>query len=169
MASPHALEMSPNYLAVVRGIRDLHRLRVAGRDDSSDADAIRDATDEPWQALSDVERKRASGLSEDLYSITESAGERALAITQEAQAGLNEAIRAQEAGDWDRALELLRRWGNHVAPAILSSLRGSIWLAAGDPEMAALFFEHAAKLQPDEGYYRALYVHALHGAEASPR
>ena len=59
------LAMSPNYLAVVRGIRELHNLTAAGQEDSPAADAVRDATDRPWEALTEVERKRASNLSED--------------------------------------------------------------------------------------------------------
>ena len=63
--------LSPSYLTVVRGIREMHRLIAAGQEDSPAAEALRDATDRPWQALTEVERKRASGLSEDLYSIME--------------------------------------------------------------------------------------------------
>jgi hypothetical protein len=65
------LTVSSNYLAVVRGIRELHRLALQGRDDTPEADAVRDTTDGPWEALSETERRRASVLSQDLYSISE--------------------------------------------------------------------------------------------------
>ena len=60
--------MSPDYLAFVHCVRELHRLACEGLDDSPEADAIRDAADDPWEALTEVERERACGLSEDLYS-----------------------------------------------------------------------------------------------------
>lgn len=69
--NPKPLTMNPSYLAMVRGTRELHQLLAQGKDDSAEADAIRDRTDGPWQALSEVERSRVRNLSEDLYSLTE--------------------------------------------------------------------------------------------------
>ena len=40
----------------------------------------------------------------------------------QAAARLNDAIEARQAGEWDRALELLRRWRALVAPALVSYL-----------------------------------------------
>jgi tetratricopeptide (TPR) repeat protein len=154
------LILSPNYLAVVRGIRELHKLAAAGNEESSAAEAIRDATDGPWQALTEVERRRACGLSDDLYSITEPLST-VLPTNPQAAARLNDAVEARQRGDWDRALELLRRWGAYVAPALVSYLRGTIWMAAGDPHTAVLFYEHAWKLQPDNGNYLAIFLDAL--------
>src|SRR4029077_14120939 len=65
------LTMNPNYLAMVRGTRQMHQLLAAGKEDAPEADAIRDATDGPWEALSEVERNRVRNLSEDLYSLVE--------------------------------------------------------------------------------------------------
>jgi predicted Zn-dependent protease len=142
------LAMNPNYLAMVRGNRELHQRLAAGKDDSPEADAIRDATDGPWEALTEVERNRVRNLSEDLYSLDEPPPF-AQPMNREAQAKLNEAIEARQRGEWDRALDLLRRWRAYIDPALLSYLRGTIWLEAGDPATAALFFEHASKLNPD--------------------
>lgn len=154
------LTMSPAYQAMVRGTRELHRLVAAGKDDSPEADAVRDATDGPWQALSEVERDRVRKLSEDLYSLTAPTVV-AQPMNPQAQAGLNEVHEAKRRGEWDRALDLLRRWGAHVDPALLSYLRGSIWLEAGDPETAAPFFAHAQELDPTNGTYHALALHAM--------
>jgi len=157
--------MNPGYLAMVRGTRELHQLLAAGKEDSPEADAIRDATDGPWEALSEVERNRIRNLSEDLYSLTEPprASE---PMTAQAQAGLNEAYEARQRGEWDRALDLLRRWRAHIDPALVSYLRGSIWLGAGDAATAALFVEHAHKLRPENENYLALFLYALAVADA---
>jgi tetratricopeptide (TPR) repeat protein len=154
------LILSPNYLTVVRGIHEMHRLIADGQEDSPAAEAVRDATDRPWQALSEAERRRAGGLSEDLYSITE-APPPAQSMDPQAAARLNDAVEARQRGEWDRALELLRKWRAFVAPALVSYLRGSIWSEAGDAGTAVLFYEHALRLQPDNGNYLAIFLHAL--------
>jgi tetratricopeptide (TPR) repeat protein len=154
------LILSPNYLTVVRGIHEMHRLIADGQEDSPAAEADRDATDRPWQALTEVERRRASGLSEDLYSITE-APPPAQSMDPQAAARLNDAVEARQRGEWDRALELLRKWRAFVAPALVSYLRGSVWSEAGDARTAVLFYEHAWRLQPDNGNYLAIFLHAL--------
>ncbi len=109
------LAMSANYRAVVRAIRELHRLNQAGLEDSPEADAIRDASDAAWEALSEVERKRVGGLSEDLYSLSEPPAGEGQEGNPQAQTRLNDAFEARQRGDWDRALELLRRWRNICA------------------------------------------------------
>jgi tetratricopeptide (TPR) repeat protein len=165
------LNFSPNYMAVARGIRELHRLAQEGQDDSPEAEAIRDASDGPWEALSETERRRISGLSEDLYAISEPANG-AEEMNPQAQEKLVEAVTAREHGDWDRALELMRRWSKHVSPPLLSYLRGLVWLESGDPETAALFFGHASHLELQNGSYLACYLHSLqlvNPAEASGR
>jgi tetratricopeptide (TPR) repeat protein len=155
------LVMSPNYRAFVRGIRALHRLALSGKDESPEADTVRDAMDVPWEALSDIERKRARGLSGDLYSISDPPDSRQQEMNAQAQDKLTNAIEARQRGEWDRALELLRRLDDDVDPALLSFLRGSIWLYAGDPETALLFVAHALRLQPDNGKYLAMFLHTL--------
>jgi len=162
--SPRPLPMSPSYLAMVRGTRDLHQLLAAGKDDSPEADAIRDATDGPWQVLSEAERNRIGGLSEDLYSLVEPPPA-ALPMNPQAQAKLSEAFEARHRGEWDRALNLLRRWRAYIDPALLGYLRGSIWLEAGDPATAALFLEHAFALEHGNESYLALFLYALNIAD----
>ena len=154
------LTMSPGYVAMVRGTRELHRLLADGKDDSPEAEAIRDVTDGPWRTLSEVERNRVRNLSEDLYSLIEPPPV-AQPMTPEAQSQLNEAFEARQRGEWDRALDLLRRWRARIDPPLVSYLRGRIWLEAGDPATAALFFEHAWKLDRGVENYLALFLHAL--------
>src|SRR5437764_5260556 len=61
------LTLSPSYLATVRGTHELHRLIAEGKEDSPEAEAIRDASDGPWEALSETEPNRARWVAEDLY------------------------------------------------------------------------------------------------------
>ncbi len=70
-------------------------------------------------------------------------------------------MRPAKAGEWDRALTLLRRWREYISPDLLSYLRGSIWLEAGIPEVAVVFFGHASEGNPEDANYRAIYMHAL--------
>jgi hypothetical protein len=160
------LTMNPAYLAMVRGTRELHQLLAAGKDDSPEADAIRDATDGPWEALSEIERERVGNLSEDLYSLVEPPPA-AQPINAQAQSKLTEVFAAKQRGEWDTALDLLRRWRAYIDPAQLSYLRGSIWLEARDAETAVLFLEHAAKLQPANDKYRETDLSAMRNADSS--
>jgi uncharacterized protein HemY len=67
----------------------------------------------------------------------------------QARRKLVEALQARQAGEWDKALELFRRWGKYLDPAVLAYLRGSVWQEAGDSATAALFFAEAGRLAPD--------------------
>ena len=98
------LTLSPSYLATVHGTHELHRLIAEGKEDSPEAEAIRDASDGPWEALSETERDRARWVAEDLYSLYEEPPAKQ-EMTREAQAGLNEAYEARERGEWDRRLD----------------------------------------------------------------
>jgi hypothetical protein len=88
-------------------------------------------------------------------------------MTAEAQAKLLEAFEARQRGEWDKALDLLRRWRAHIDPSLVSYLRGSIWLEAGDPETAALFYAHAHKLEPTNGNYQAMTLYSLNIADSA--
>jgi len=158
--SSKPLTMNPNYLSMVRGTRELHRLLAAGKDDSPEADIVRDATDGPWASLSEVERNRVRHLSEDLYSLVEPPPA-TQPMNPQAQARLNEAYEARQRGEWDRALALLRRCAAFLSPDAVSFLRGRIWLDAGDTETAILFLEHASRLLPEEGTYLIVFLDAL--------
>ncbi len=138
---------SPGYLQSIRGLHSLHALTVAGSDDSPEADAVRDGLDQYWYDLSKTEQDRITGLSADLFSISEPVKE-PLPSNPQVQRKLDEAREATKSGNWDQALTLLRRWGQHVDPAKLSFLRGTVWHEAGDDRTANLFFEHASLLDP---------------------
>ena len=141
---------SPSFRLVAKGLVALHRLIKEGKDESTEAEAVRDALDAPLKALSRTEAQLAQWLSEDLYSVSEPSAEGAQGeINPHLQQELNEASAARESGEWDRALVLLRRWREHIPPALLSYMRGQIWAEAGHPEAAAMFFGHASESDPN--------------------
>lgn len=147
----HTKPMTTAYEEVAQGIRELHRLMIAGRDESPEADAVRDAVDGPWQSLSEAERDRARALSEDLYSVTDSpagAKSRTGDLASQTHLYLSKILEARQRGDLDGALSLLRQSGGYLPPALVSYVRGLLWREAGDEESARLFFDHASNLQP---------------------
>jgi len=153
---------SSSFRQAARGLVALHRLIKDGKDETPEAESIRDALDAPLDALSPTERDRARWLSEDLYSISDPpAPSTQREMNPQAQTQLNEAYEARQSGEWDRALTLLRRWQQYVSPPLASYLRGSIWLKAGAPEVAAEFYGHASESDPANANYRAIYLHAL--------
>jgi tetratricopeptide (TPR) repeat protein len=153
---------SPAFRLVVKGLLQLHELSRQGQDDSAEAEAVRDALDGPLSILNDTDKERAQWLSEDLYSVSGPDESATLQpMTAEAQLALTEAVEARESGEFDRALKLIRRWESYISPALLSYLRGTVWLDAGYPEVAAVFLKHASELDASNGNYRATYLTAL--------
>lgn len=161
MKRPLSVPVSPNYRQVLRGYLRLHQLTVEGRDESPDADAVRDSLDLPWRALGRAERERVQGLSADLFNISEPISDSPQEMPPHAQKALAEAFEAKQRGEWDRTLDLLRRWGKFIAPALLSYLRGGVWSEAGYPEVGAVFYEHASNLEPENANYAMLFLHTL--------
>ena len=141
--SPRALIMSSNYRDYVRGVHALHQLSVAGKEDSAEADAIRDATDRPWET-SRKSNANGSVTSRKIFFARRSASA-AEPMNPQCRRSTR-GLEARQRSEWDKALDLLRHWRAEFDPALVSYLRGSIWLEAGDPETAALFFQHAFKL-----------------------
>jgi tetratricopeptide (TPR) repeat protein len=156
---------SPHYLQSVRGLHKLHELDLAGKAESPEADAVRASLEEPWSLLSEVERRRITGLSEDLFSIN-GPNDDPLPMNPQAQKNIDEFYEHRRLGDWDRALDILRRWGNYIEHSLLSYARGSVWLGAGDYRTATLFFEEAARSDKENANYKWFYLFALE--EAAP-
>ncbi|MDZ4685663.1 MAG: hypothetical protein SH850_11410 [Planctomycetaceae bacterium] len=160
--APHPTFGSSSFKLVAKGLVELHRLIKEEKDDSSEADSVRDALDAPLKVLSRIEKERAQWLSDDLYSVSEpSATATQKDMNSQAQQQLHEAFEARQSREWDRALTLVRRWKEYISPALLSYIRGAIWLEAGYSEVASVFYEHAAESDPENVNYRAIYMHAL--------
>lgn len=107
MFQPPNSPSSQHYRQVVRGFLRLHQLTAEGRDESPDADAVRDSLDLPWRALTENEKEKIQGLSADLFAITDPIAGGALETNPQAQKSLAEIFEAKQRGEWDRALALL--------------------------------------------------------------
>ncbi len=158
---------SSSFKLMARGLVELHRLIREGKDDSPEGEAVRDALDAPLHALNRIEKERAEWLTIDLYSVSDPPATSTLKeMTPQALQQLFEAYEAIQSHDWDRALKLLRRWQEHISPALLSFMRGDIWGDAGYSEVAAYFYEHALETDPANAKYHALYLDAM--SESDP-
>ena len=71
MIRPQPFPSSPGYQAVVRPLLRMHRLALKGQDESGEADALRESMNALWEGLSNIERERVTGLSKDLYEISD--------------------------------------------------------------------------------------------------
>jgi hypothetical protein len=153
---------SPTFKLVAKELVALHLLIKVGQDDSPEGESIRDALDTDLKALTRREKERAQWLSEDLYSVSEPPPPTALKeMNPLAEQQLNQAIEARQNREWDRSLAMLRLCRESIAPALLSFLRGTIWLQAGIPDVAAHFFAHASESDPANTNYQAAYTLAL--------
>ena len=152
---------SASFQLVAKGLVALHLLGKEGKDDSTEAESFRDSLDLPLAALNRIEKERAQWLSEDLYAVSEPSSAIQKAMNPQAQQQLSEAIEAQLKGEWDRALGLLRRWKDYITPPLLSYRRGSIWLDAGNADVATMFYGHATESDPNSAIYQVGYLHAL--------
>ena len=61
----------PAFHRCARFLQELHHLMTAGQDDSDEAEALRAEMDPLWYAMTEEERDRIGGLSEDLYILAE--------------------------------------------------------------------------------------------------
>src|ERR1017187_4762669 len=58
-------------LESARLLRDLHALFAHSKEESEEADAIREQMEGPWYAMTPQERELMRGLSADLYSVVD--------------------------------------------------------------------------------------------------
>jgi hypothetical protein len=124
----------------------LHDLIAKGQGDEPEADAVRDEMDGPWHALTEAEQERLGGLSEDLYALAERNPRSVSMSPQERQTWGNDFRAAFEAGDWDRALVLLRRPPDDVPPDHVAFFQADCWEHLGCPEVALRFMRAATRL-----------------------
>src|SRR5271157_871750 len=135
------LNKTENYRSYIRSVLRMYVFMDAGQFDSNDADALREQMAESWYALSCEERKRMDGLVMDLNELRESRGssgrkELAEKQQQEGMVRIREVYNLKNAGQFDEALEHLRKWESVIALQFVWYFRGSCWYFMGVPEVA---------------------------------
>jgi tetratricopeptide (TPR) repeat protein len=156
-----------NYETVRDGLLELHRLFLAGQKKSPEVEAVRNATDEPWNELTEEEQELFTGLSIDLYEIEGIKRESSGLTEQQARAMIQDAYLAREAGEFDESLKLLRDCQEFSSDARGAYIRGTIWQRKGDPKVAAVFFKRAVDLEPTNSNFHAIWLHQLKSVDPS--
>jgi tetratricopeptide (TPR) repeat protein len=132
-------------------LRQLHELIAAGVDDHEEAEALRARMDPLWYAMSEQERERLGGLSEDLYILAEGGAKQVDMSPQEDahwSAETAEALEGLVSGrDVDAALRCLRRPAPRSRPRyMIPFLQARCWERLGEDELALVFMTEAARL-----------------------
>lgn len=163
---------SPDYILSVQLLLQLHNLIAHGKEDSEEAESVRDATEKPWYRLSEAEQTRLRVLSANLDMLINDEAFRHVPPEQRTEKYLGDLlVQAQQNRDWDTALALLRNGPDFLSPDELAHLRGASYFYLGHYDIAYLFAEYAFKQNPNKTEYAYLAMASLlegrHYQEAS--
>jgi tetratricopeptide (TPR) repeat protein len=149
-----------SYQKVLDGLLRMHELSAAGDQETEEIKQLREAIDVPYSDLSAQERETIEGLSSDLFDVENITAEPVLDHIRPGDQLMAAALQAQDSGKYDEALKLLRESKSSPASRI-AFLRGRNWSEKGEPKVALLFFNHAAKLDPENDEYKAQAIDSL--------
>jgi tetratricopeptide (TPR) repeat protein len=125
----------------------LHNLALEGRDESAEADAIRDEMDGPWYRLTEEQARRLRNLSADLATLEPDSPIKHPTSPNIYSESLADSIHiARTQGDYDEVLNLLRMSPSQVSADRAAALRGACYEALGEQETALLFVEYAVRV-----------------------
>jgi tetratricopeptide (TPR) repeat protein len=153
---------NPAYVQYETLLKQLHGLIAAGRGESHEAEAVRDAMDEPGGGLSREEVLRLKGLSADLYMLQ---GTEVFAADKAQKLELEE-LRSEldhlrQWNSWDSVLALLRRRAPTTPENAVAATRARAYAELGHADTALLFLDYAFKATPYDSGYRALRLMLL--------
>jgi tetratricopeptide (TPR) repeat protein len=116
---------------------------TTGDPDGEEADAIRDAMEDPWYAMSRSEQQLVRGLSADLYTIGQPpvSDKRESIPSEELQQFVDNA-------DWPAVLEVVRSKQTSLDADEAAFLRAVAWMHLGQPEVALCFLREVERLRP---------------------
>jgi tetratricopeptide (TPR) repeat protein len=147
-------------------LQELHHLIAAGQDDSDEAEEFRAKMDPFWDAMTEVERERIGGLSEDLY-ILEEGGAKQITMSSDERTRWVEEARDVLPGifdeqDVDAALKFLRRPApNNIPRYVIPFLQARCWERLGAGELSLLFMKEAERLDPRQAVCVLLLLERL--------
>ena len=110
--------------------------------------------------MTTIERDRTGCLSQDLYTVSDPP-KTPEPITPDAQSTFGEVYEAQERGEWDLALVKLQKLDKVVPAPLVAYLRGRIWEGLENKQVAAVFFGHASRLNPENQGFQAALLNVL--------
>ena len=158
---------NPSFLEYVHSLHDLHIAIQEGWDETAEGEALRERMDDSGSHLSGDEIASLNGISADFYSLTEPSPQEVSPITAEVMSDVEKAQRARKSRHFNQALGLLRKHAERIPPSRLAYLRGSVWMEAGEYDIAAMFLQRASVLEPDNSNFRYLALHSLWKADPS--
>jgi hypothetical protein len=140
---------NPDYDKYLSLLLKLKAMRREGRGDTEEADQLREQMDEPWDSLSVEEQKQLALLSASLDMLEGKEVFRDVPAEQRTREWMAPRWQtASETGDLETQLELLRNGPDFLTANEVAFLRGKVYLDAGHPEAALLFFAYAAQVNP---------------------
>lgn len=120
-----------------------------------------------WNELDEQQQERLWGLSSDLNTLRD----KETWIDSDWEPTTPEALARQREEalcdkDWDALLTSLRRPPRFLPRPQVDSLRGRAWMEMEHPEVALLFFDNAARLDPANESYRIASMECLEAMSA---
>lgn len=140
-----------NFWTCTAGIRELHLLMQDGKGESEEADAIRDAGDEPWYGLPENETHWLGLLSSDLYTLEsenahEPTGEDDMVLARRVREAVSKALSDTTVDHLELIQTVIDMTKAITNLAFAARVRADYWLALGDEEAAKLFRGEAYRL-----------------------
>jgi tetratricopeptide (TPR) repeat protein len=127
----------------------LHELALAGEDEGSEADAIRDEMTSYWYRMSATEQDRLTGLSADLAALEDGPAQGAATPRDNLERYRERARQAYESGDPDLQLSFLRESRPDGIPAdAVPFMQSRVWERLGLTDLATFFMKEAERRNP---------------------
>ncbi len=155
---------NPDYMKQIDLIKKLHLLMAQGKGDTEEADTVREQVYPSWGQLTPAEMDRVNALSADLYMLD---GTEVVQVGEAKQRSREwlapQLMAAWNQQDWGTILALLRTGPDpeYLPRDRVAYFRGRGWAHFGHPDIAVLFFDYAAKLNPNDVGHQVSAMEAL--------
>jgi hypothetical protein len=161
----------PAVRAYSKLLLELDDLMAAGKGNGPEADEIRERMEQPWNALTEQERERVGGLSEDLYALADG-GPKSVPMSEAERARWAQEARRvlADANQPEAALAFLRRPFPQGVPAyVIPFLQSRLWESLDDLEVSLRFMREAERHDPSQAIDVLILLEKLGRAtEAEP-
>lgn len=153
---------SVSYSMWLKRILDTHLSRAWGAEPTENREREDEELNEVWTEIDDCQKQRLWGLSSDLNTLRDREkwveSDWPPMTKEELGQAQTEAFQRKQ---WDKFLEYLRRPPRFLPQNMVDYLRGRAWREMGHPEVALLFFDNAARLEPRNTTYPVLALDCL--------